>query len=460
MKRLFFTLFSLLSFGLFAQESIVGDWLGSIEGPQGSLRMVLHVTEAEEGGIKVVLDSPDQGSYGNETDTAYFADGIFVFEAGAGQVRYEAGVSGEAMRGTFKQGPYELALNFDKSDAPIGKDKRSQDPSLPYDYESQEVEFRNKKNKITLAGTLTYPFGAGPFPTVILISGSGPQDRNSEIFNHRPFWVWSDYLTSKGFAVLRYDDRGVGDSGGKFASATSSNFASDVEAAIDYLKSRGEVVDEDAIGLMGHSEGGLIAPIVAMESKDVSFMVLLAGPAALGREVLLDQSKKIYQHAGMTAEDIEENNIMMNQLYDLLDDGLDEQALREQMNSVIATAAEGEPQEAVEQMQQAIWNELNSVWMREFILYDPVPALEAVEVPVLALYGEKDFQVTPELNKPRMEEALKKAPVNDYQVMVMPNRNHLFQICTTCAISEYGQIDETVNEETMKLVIKWIRKHT
>lgn len=460
MKKIATSLFSLLCFGLFAQESIVGDWLGALEGPQGSLRMVLHVTEAEAGGINVVLDSPDQGSYGNETDTAYYADGIFVFEAGAGQVLYEASVSGDAMRGTFKQGPYELALNFDKSDAPIGKDRRSQDPSLPYDYEAQEIEFRNKKNKITLSGTLTYPFGAGPFPTVILISGSGPQDRNSEIFNHRPFWVWSDYLTSKGFAVLRYDERGVGDSGGKFATATSRNFASDVNAAIDYLKSRGDVVDKDAIGLMGHSEGGMIAPMVAMENKDVSFMVLLAGPAAPGREILLDQSRKIFTQAGLAAQDIDENEQMMNALYDLLDDGLDEDGLRAAFNDVIMKYAEGESEEEIAQTQQAIWSELNSPWMREFILYDPVPALEAVEVPVLAIYGEKDVQVTPELNKPRMESALRKAPIKDFQVVVVPGQNHLFQVCTTCTLNEYGQLDETVNEETMKLVMKWIRKHT
>lgn len=460
MRKLFLLLFTALGFSVFAQENLIGDWIGAIQTPQGSLRMVLHITADESGVISATLDSPDQGAYGMETDTAYLAEGIFVFKVAAAQVNYEAGVSGDEMRGTFKQGPYELPLDFEKSDAPVGKDKRSQDPQPPFDYEAEEVEFRNKKNKITLAGTLTYPYGAGPFPTVVLISGSGPQDRNSEIFNHRPFWVWSDYLTSRGFAVLRYDDRGVGKSGGKFATATSRNFASDVQAAVEYLKSRSDIVDKDAIGLMGHSEGGLIAPMVAMESKDLSFLVLLAGPAASGRDVLLDQSRKIYEMSGMEAEDIDENSRMMNELYDLLDDGLEETALQEAMKTVIASYAEGESEEDIESAQSAIFNELKSVWMREFILYDPVPALESLSIPVLAVYGEKDIQVTPDLNKPRMEAALQKAPIKDFQVIEVPGQNHLFQVCETCTVSEYGQLDETVNEETMKMVMKWIRKHS
>ena len=460
MRKLFTLLVSLCAYGAMAQSPVVGDWLGSLQTPNGSIRMVLHVMEAEGDGITVTMDSPDQGAYGLQTDTAFYSEGTFVFKVDAAGVNYQAGVADGEMRGTFKQGAFELALDFEKSNAPIGKDKRSQDPTLPYDYESENVQFRNKKNKIDLAGTLTYPYGAGHFPTVILISGSGPQDRNSEIFNHRPFWVWSDFLTSKGFAVFRYDERGVGKSGGKFATATSRHFANDVEAAMDYLKSRGDIVDKDAIGLMGHSEGGIIAPMVAQERKDVAFMVLLAGPAMPGRDILIDQSARIYRQAGMSTEDIEENEQMMGELYDLLDDGMEEEALQEAMKAVIAGYAEGESEEEIAQVQDAIMREIKSAWMREFILYDPRPSLEAVEVPVLALFGEKDVQVSPELNKPALEAALKKAPIKDFQIMVMPGQNHLFQTCTTCAISEYGQLDETVNEETMKLVMKWLRKHT
>lgn len=460
MKKWIFALTVLWAFGINAQESLNGDWLGELTTPQGSLRMVMHVVEGESGEMNVSLDSPDQGAYGLETDTAYLAEGVFVFEVKAASLTYTATVSGEEMRGVFKQGPYELDLFFEKSDMPIGKDARPQDPSLPFDYESEEITFRNKQSKINLAGTLTYPYGAGPFPVVILISGSGPQDRNSEIFNHRPFLVWSDYLTSKGFAVLRYDERGVGDSGGKFENATTTNFASDVSSAIDYLKTRSDVIDKKAIGLMGHSEGGIIAPMVANENKDVSFMILLAGPAVPGKEVLLDQSRRMVLASGGSVEDADENNALMATLYDLMEEIDDREALKGAMKEAIARAAEGESQEDIEAMENALLGQLLEPWMQEFVVYDPRPALEKTTVSTLVLFAEKDIQVSDELNKGPMEEALGKAPVKDFQVLVMPGQNHLFQTCTSCLVGEYGSIDETVNEETMKLVLKWLRKHT
>ncbi len=459
MKRVLIILAVFVGLHVSAQEALVGDWMGELTTPQGSIRMVMHVTEAD-GGIDVTLDSPDQGAYGLETDTAYLADGVFVFEVSQAQLKYTATIAGEEMRGIFKQGPYELDLAFEKSDIPIGKDARPQDPALPFDYESEEITFRNKQSKITLAGTLTYPYGAGPFPVVILISGSGPQDRNSEIFNHRPFLVWSDYLTSKGFAVLRYDERGVGDSGGKFEKATTTNFASDVTSAIDYLKSRGEVIDKKAIGLMGHSEGGIIAPMVANENKDVSFMILLAGPAMPGKDVLLDQSRRMVLASGGSVEDADENNALMAILYDLMAEIDDRETLKAAMKEAIAEAGEGEPQEDIEAMENALLGQLLEPWMQEFVVYDPRPALEKTTVSTLVLFAEKDIQVSDELNKGPMEEALGKAPVKDFQVLVMPGQNHLFQTCETGMIGEYGSIDETVNEETMKLVLKWLRKHT
>ena len=460
MKRVLIILAVFVGVHVSAQEALVGDWMGELTTPQGSIRMVMHIIGADDGGIDVTLDSPDQGAYGLETDTAYLADGVFIFEVSQAQLKYTATIAGEEMRGIFKQGPYELDLAFEKSDIPIGKDARPQDPALPFDYESEEITFRNKQSKITLAGTLTYPYGAGPFPVVILISGSGPQDRNSEIFNHRPFLVWSDYLTSKGFAVLRYDERGVGDSGGKFEKATTTNFASDVTSAIDYLKSRGEVIDKKAIGLMGHSEGGIIAPMVANENKDVSFMILLAGPAMPGKDVLLDQSRRMVLASGGSVEDADENNALMETLYDLMAEIDEREALKAAMKEAIAEAGEGEPQEDIEAMENALLGQLLEPWMQEFVVYDPRPALEKTTVSTLVLFAEKDIQVSDELNKGPMEEALGKAPVKDFQVLVMPGQNHLFQTCETGMIGEYGSIDETVNEETMKLVLKWLRKHT
>ena len=283
----FITLLSTF-WGAFSQE-ITGDWNGLLQIKNNQVRIVFHISQNEEGYVST-MDSPDEGAYGIPASTTTFSEGQLFIEIKAAGVRYEGKMEdGETISGAFQPAGLSFPLILSREMPEKDKIFRPQDPVKPYPYLEENVTFRNESANIELAGTLTIPSGANQtFPVVILISGSGPQDRNEEWMGHRPFLVLADHLTRQGIAVLRYDDRGFGESTGDFHEATSADFATDVEAAISFVKSRPEL-DEEHIGLVGHSEGGLIAPIVAAGSDDVNFIVLMAGPGLTGAEVLIDQ---------------------------------------------------------------------------------------------------------------------------------------------------------------------------
>ena len=406
-----------------------GYWSGSIDIPmQGAKGLVLNGFEIlEDGGIKFsIADVP-----GNPTFNGAIADGT--------------------LKGSFVQAGAEMSFELKRGEAPPAK--RPQTPKAPYPYLEEEVTFEN--GDVTLAGTLTVPEGDGPFPAVALVSGSGPQDRNEEIFEHKPFMVLADHLTRAGIAVLRYDDRGTGESSGMFGTATSEIFMTDALAAIRFLSEDGRI-HKKKIGIAGHSEGGLIAPMAAARSKDVAFIVIMAGPGVPGKEILVRQVGLMTKAAGVDDETIASIQSVQQKALDLVTADADMDTIRAQIKKLVETQM-GEGADGLEQTVDKSMAELTSPWFRYFLGYDPRPDLRKLKkIPVLALNGEKDLQVDPKQNLPEIEKALKKAKNKDVTIVELPSLNHLFQTADSGAVSEYYTIEETMSPAALDLIRDWI----
>ena len=445
-------------------QDIAGQWFGQLRVQGIQLRLVFNITQTDKG-ISATMDSPDQGAKGIPA-TAIFENPVLKIEIPLAKIAYEGTLGDDGIiAGTFKQGGQSFPLNLSKTKIEKEKLLRPQEPTKPYPYHSEDISFPNEKAGITLAGTLTLPTKEGVYPVVILISGSGPQNRNEELMGHKPFLVLSDYLTKNGIAVLRYDDRGTAMSKGDFKAATSADFATDVEAAIDYLKTRKEI-DKKKIGLIGHSEGGLIAPMVAKKSKDVAYIVLLAGTGIPGDQLLLLQQKLIGKASGISDADLQKNESTNRNIFDIVKksnnpDQLNAdltkyigQALKENLN---AAKPAGMSDEAFVKLQVT---QITTPWMLYFIKYNPAPALEKVTCPVLALNGEKDLQVPPKENLEAIKKALSKGGNKKSRIIELPNLNHLFQECKTGSPTEYATIEQTFSPNALVEILNWLRAQT
>ena len=356
-------------------------------------------------------------------------------------------------------------------DAAAVNGQSPQEPRPPYTYYEQEVFFPNVRDGIRLAGTLTIPESKGPFPAVVLITGSGPQDRNETVFGHKPFLVLADHLARLGIAVLRVDDRGVGESTGSFSEATSQDFAADALAGIEYLKTRKEIA-HGKIGLLGHCEGGLIAPMAAAQSSDVAFVVMMAGPGLKGEQIVLGAGGADCPGGWMTDELVAENRAAQERIFAIIkekDLGLSETKIRKEAEvfrdiaARIKTEAPESKKKTAEAVAAAIESQtqlLLSRWFRFYLMYDPRSALIKVKCPVLAINGERDIQVPAKENLEAIRQALESGGNKDYTVRMLPNLNHLFQTSQSGAISEYEQIEETLSVVALDTVSNWILKHT
>lgn len=355
-----------------------------------------------------------------------------------------------------------MSLNMSPGSA---EDRRSQDPKPPYPYAEEEVGYENKAAGVKLAGTLTLPRGQGPFPAVILINGSGINDRNETIAGHHPFWVLADYLTRRGIAVLRVDKRGVGGSTGSVANSTTEDFADDVLAGVDYLKHRSEV-NPQAIGLIGHSEGGLVAPIATVKSSDIAYIVLLAAPGLPGGEILLQQAELIGKASGEKDTDIVRTQTIMKNAFAILKQETGPKILKGKFHDLAVNSFNSmsrDEQQAVgntAEMIESQLQQLSTPWFRYFITYDPRPTLKAVSCPVLAINGSKDLQVPARENLGEIAQALQAGANKDYTVKELPDLNHLLQTCQTGLPSEYGNIQETISPAVLEITGDWILKHT
>lgn len=449
-------------------QNVAGDWSGKLEVQGISLRIVFHIkSEGEK--YSATMDSPDQGANGIPVVAVTFEKNTLKLDMSNIGAGFEGTVSEDYSNidGVFKQGGHDLPLVLTKTTKEEIKEmapKRPQTPKEPYPYYSEEVVFKNKTAGIELAGTLTLPDAKGKYPVVVLITGSGPQDRNEELMNHKPFWVLSDYLTRHGIGVLRYDDRGVAKSEGDFGTATSADFATDAYAAVEYLQTRKEVLS-NKIGLAGHSEGGMIAPMVASaHPDDIAFIVLLAGPGIPLSDLLIEQVELISAVSGASAETIKRDSEISRGLYDIMaqkqDLATEKQLLEAYLDNQLdrLDAAELEAQGGKKAMIEKQIKTVQAPWFRYFITFNPKDYLTKVKCPVLAVNGSNDLQVAPGSNLSAIKEALAEGGNEQGEIALLGGLNHLFQKSETGSPAEYATIEETMNVNLLKTVADWINK--
>ena len=433
-------------------SDIDGIWLGTLDAGATKLRLVLKIANGPDG-LTASLQSPDQSQQWLPANSATRSGDSLNFTIESLGVVYDGKIDAglNSIDGTFTQGgrPLPLALKRVKDQAEL-ETRHPQNPVKPYPYREEEVTYANKAAGNTLAGTLTIPPGKGPFPAVLLISGSGPNDRDETVFGHKPFLVLSDYLTRKGIVVLRVDKRGVGKSTGDLAHATTADFATDAEAGVQYLKTRAEA-DPRRIGLIGHSEGGTVAPMVAAGDPGVRFIVLMAGPGVPGDQIIVEQGRLIEEAAGATKEKAAQDADKQRELFALVEKEKDDAVLGKELREKLA----GRVPDA--QIDVAI-QQLTSPWMRYTLTYDPATALRKVTCPVLALNGEKDLQVSAAQNLPAIKKALEEGGNKQIEIDEMPGLNHLFQTAKTGSPTEYAQIEETISPVALDKVATWILK--
>lgn len=348
--------------------------------------------------------------------------------------------------------------SFQKDSEPL----RPQEPKSAICYDVEEVKYSNLTANVTLAGTLTLPRSEKPSPAVLLIAGSGPIDRDETVFGHKPFLVLADYLTEQGFAVLRVDKRGIGQSTGNYSSATSEDFASDALAGVEYLKTRKEI-DAKHIGLIGHSEGGLIAPIIAMISTDVAFIVLMAGPCVTGEAILYEQEAVISRAMGVTEEQINQQLEFQRLVLSIIKNESDVEKAEKLLLEIIANQLVNLPkeeQQASAEVMKIQMKRCNSRWLRYYLTYDPKTSLKHLKIPVLVINGELDSQVSPKQNLPVIAKIFEEAGNRNYKIIEFPKLNHFFQTCETGSILEYGKIEETIAPIVLETISDWILETT
>jgi hypothetical protein len=433
-----------------ADVDVSGTWLGAIPAGGVSLRVVFNLSKNADGSFAGTMDSPDQGAFGIPVSQITVHGRHVDLAAASIGASFSGDLSadGSTLSGTATQAGESTPLKLLKQPGPLDY-RRPQDPVAPYPYNSLDVTFANGDAGITLAGTVTWPQGAGPFTTVVLIAGSGPNNRNEELMNHRPFLVLSDALTRAGIATLRYDKRGVGLSSGDYAAATSPDFAADARAAVAYLRGQTSFV-ASTIGMIGHSEGGLLGPMAADANPDVAFLVLLAGPGVPGDQTLISQAHAIGAAEGTPPVQLAQADALNQRIYACFRATSDPQELESQLRVVLASSG------ATAAQQASALAELTTPWMRFFVTYDPAPVLTRTRIPVLALNGSLDLQVLPDLNLPPIQQALQAAGNQHATVQKLDGLNHLFQHATTGSPMEYGTIDETMAPEVLSQIAAWI----
>jgi pimeloyl-ACP methyl ester carboxylesterase len=467
-------------------DPVVGLWEGKLDLGSLAIRLAIHV-HADGGKYGAELDSLDQGTLGIPVDDFAFAGGKLGFKVRSIGASYTGALSkdGNSIEGTFVQGR-EFPLTFRRV-AKVSELVRPQTPKPPFPYRDVAVAFSHEPGKptresflasaakddtkrVTLSGTLTLPAGTGPFPAAVLVTGSGPQNRDEELLGHRPFLVLADHLARHGIAVLRVDDRGVGESTGKFDTATTRDFADDAEAGVLFLASRPEI-SHKKIGIIGHSEGGVVAPMVAARSENVGFAVLLAGTGVDGAEILRLQERRIAELMGADPQALEKIDPLRTRLLALAREEGDTKEMLDEMRSLLTKIrAIASPKEATQgdaasraNADAAVETELRTLrspWFRAFLALDPSIALRKVRCPVLALNGERDCQVIPTQNLPEIARALSAGGNPDWAVVELPGLNHLFQECATGSPTEYAQIEQTFSPRALTLLSDWILAHT
>ena len=435
-------------------SDIDGDWGGTLDTGMAKLRLALHITNTDQG-LTATMDSLDQNAKGMPVTSITRNGSSLKFEMKAIGGAYDGTIHADlqSFAGTWTQLGKSWSLTFTKvKNAAELERKRPQNPVRPYPYKDVDVTYKNVKADVELAATLTIPEGQGPFPAVLLMTGSGPNDRDETLMGHKPFWVLADYLTRKGIVVLRADKRGVGKSTGSYSQAVMADFAADADAGIEFLKMRPEV-NAKHIGLIGHSEGGVEAPMAAAHNADVAFVVMMAGTGVPGDQLLPEQARLLEKAMGKSQQEIDKDVATQHAVLTAVENDKDDAVLQKDLRQILA----GKVPDA--QMDLQI-KTVTSPWFRDILTYDPAPTLAKLTCPVLVLNGEKDLQVPPSQNLPPIRKALETSGNKNFEIVELPGLNHLFQDAKTGAIGEYAEIEQTMSPVAMETISSWILKQT
>lgn len=452
---LFFLTLTVLS------QNITGIWNGAIEVDKDKKFNFIFDIQKIEKTYHTTIDIPSQRVNGIKAiKTSVKGDSLIIDLSNVG-MKYSGQLNADhtSINGKMVEGLNSFALNLSRNSVPeTPQANRPQEPLKPYPYIEEKVSFVNKDANITLVGTFTRPKGEKKLPVAILISGSGPQDRDETISQHKPFLVLADYLTKQGIAVLRYDDRGFGESTGNHSNATTYDFALDAISAMDYLKTRNDV-DANKIGLIGHSEGGIISPLVANKTDDVAFIVSLAGTGISGTELSVIQSKTMrpfpvpdeaaYEKAIREAIEIARQDKEVSEI---------KPELNEHYYTTIAPILKnlGVPETKVKEIIAGLVDMRTTKWVRYFYDYNPADEYKKVSCPVLSLNGSIDTQVEAKINQDGLRDALTKGISQDFKIIELEGLNHLFQSAKTGKMDEYSEIEETFSPKALKIISDWI----
>jgi pimeloyl-ACP methyl ester carboxylesterase len=445
----------------------VATWVGKMEAGPKHFDFQFRVFVNFEGKKSIQLDSLTEGINGLEGGFEQEGNQItMTIPATAAKVIGKLDAAGNVIGGTWIQSGAKIPLVLKR--IPIEQTKspklnRPQTPKPPFDYDAEDFTVQaaaidpKYSNDVVLAGTLTAPAGKGPFPTVILTSGSGPQDRDETIFEHRPFLVIADYLTKKGFAVIRYDDRGIGQSKGDFLEATTADLADDLEVVFEWAK-KSPKIDSKKIILAGHSEGGIIGPIVASRNADVAGVVLLAGTGVIGREIVLNQTREIAAVAGLPEKVLDLQDKLLRLVVARSKAGLPMgEDFADSLNDVFGDLSEEERLKyGLNEVATKTILMFKSKWMRYFLEFDPATTLSKTHCPVLSLIGGNDLQVDPQLNMPAIKTAMDEAGNQDFTQVLVPGLNHLFQKSETGSPSNYVIIEQTLDDSLLSELSGWL----
>lgn len=459
MKTKLFIFFLLWAFVGATAPNIIGDWKGTLEVHGAKLPLIFHFMEKEKQ-LVATMDSPMQGANGIPLDQVVLKNDSVKIKATALGMEFRGVFHDDNIEGIFYQAGMEFPLLLVRQKLSEKKASvRPQTPRPPFPYETVNVVVKNTQQGNLLAGTLCTPSKSKDIPVVIMISGSGAQNRDEELFNHKPFAVLADYLAKKGIGSLRMDDRGIGKSEVGKPNPTTADFSTDIASAITFLTEKGY----KNIGLLGHSEGGIIAPMVASKDKRVRFLILLAAPGIPISELMMLQNYALGKAYGLPKSILEQNvslNLAMYNFIQNYDDGNFEHDLKQFMTALFGRMyANKLAKEKIESLVIKQQKVIGSAWFRYFIKLDSQEYLKQIKVPILALNGSLDLQVTPKENLQGIRKALKKGANQLSTVKEYNGLNHLFQHAKTGLPLEYGQLTETISSEVLEDITIWIQKN-
>jgi hypothetical protein len=453
-----------------AQPGVAGRWEGSIS-ILGTQLGIVVVLAPEGSNYKATIDIPQQGAKGMQlTNVRVDATKVhFELPAGPGLAVFDGELKDGVISGKFEQSG--LAGTFDLKRPAAGATPATPAapaaPVPPPPYNQEEVTI--KSGTVTLAGTLTLPASGTPSPAVVMITGSGAQNRDEEIFGFKIFRVIADHLTRRGIAVLRMDDRGVGGSSGSTSQSTTADFADDALAGVRWLQGRSDI-DRKRVGLMGHSEGGLVAPMLAARSSDIAFIILMSGPGLTGEQIMLAQSELVGRPAGRTDDQIRRNQDIQRKMFASVRSGTGWDEVGAMIRSEIKAAIDALPEAQrkaigdVEKVAEAqVKGQLDAVrtpWFKFFLDFDPATVLEKVRCPVLVLFGEHDVQVPAGPNRAAIEKAFARGGLKTYRIEVFPRANHLYQDSETGGVGEYATLKKEFVPGFLDLLSTWIDQQT